>query len=690
MGMTGRDMSRPAAAGGRATRAGLAVGWVSLLLFCLGYGWIALVATGTKLVFQWPGLVAIGLSLVCAMFAGGLRRRVSLPCLLSFVLAAAYCLVRALLSPVQTVAQADVVLVLVCLGTYLLFSLVLFRPGPRAVFVGLLLVFAVLNFFVAFYQKTADYSYSVMPGHSRNVRVGALPGGLFNLHPHLGAYLVVGSMYGIAVALFARGGVGPRLTALFCGVLAIGGIVLSASRGGLLGFGVGVAMLALCWLIVGRRLYPAIYRRASISACVVGAVFLVVVGIVAVGNFSERFGGSSKLAELLAPRGRQYYSRAAIGQFAEAPAFGNGAGSFRYKFLEHRPEDMIWHQPNPYYAHNDYFQVLAEYGVVGLGLICVAALIHFACGFRLLGGRRPDRPPVEQTGAALLVGALSVAGAFAVLSGFDFNLRLVATAVPVVFSLAVFSVPPPRAATSPRPTRWLRLVSGGVVRAMPGLVGATLLALAWGNAAADTSLEKAQREMRGGALDAAVPHLHRAIELRPDHADAHRDLALVRFRATEGELPAPLESQYVKLAIEGFDRALELHPFDWWTLSMKSECYTILGWNASSGERREALWRRSAELLEQAIELAPTTYTLYQQRAQHYLNVAIEEAAAGDTRGALGALAETFDSYDDVVRHYSVGSPHHKHRVIRRSALKLLEALGYTEADLDQLRGDGR
>jgi O-antigen ligase len=142
-------------------------------------------------------------------------------------------------------------------------------------------------------------------------------------------------------------------------VLPIGALFLSASRGGILSFGVELAALAL-WMVVKRRVVSA-------QLLAVGAVLLVAVLLVSwlgVGQILQRF---SSLQSLEVTEGKRASMRRDTWRiFLEHPWTGTGLGTLQTVFprYETRYDGKIVN-----HTHNDYLEALAETGIVG-GLCC--------------------------------------------------------------------------------------------------------------------------------------------------------------------------------------------------------------------------------------------------------------------------------------------------------------------------------
>ncbi len=143
----------------------------------------------------------------------------------------------------------------------------------------------------------------------------------------------------------------------------------------------------------------------------------------------ERSGAENTLEQPAAAfeldRERPGLARAALRLFAQAPVLGHGAGSFRTIFPPMRSTELS----NKFYdhAHNDYAQILAEYGLLGATIIFAILALGLMCAFTALR-KRSDKLGVGAafTGifgiSALLLHAIA-----------DFNFQIPANA-------AIFSV----------------------------------------------------------------------------------------------------------------------------------------------------------------------------------------------------------------------------------------------------------
>jgi O-antigen ligase len=136
------------------------------------------------------------------------------------------------------------------------------------------------------------------------------------------------------------------------------GVLMSLSRTGIFAMFACIAVMT----IAARSI-----QRSHLAPILVLAIACAIVGL---GVYSGIDGVLARYASLLEPG---YFEQDRISIWRDAwkmicthPWFGQGAGSFQWAFPAY--ETMEPDRP-AVFAHNDYLQILAEYGIVGLGLV---------------------------------------------------------------------------------------------------------------------------------------------------------------------------------------------------------------------------------------------------------------------------------------------------------------------------------
>lgn len=228
---------------------------------------------------------------------------------------------------------------------------------------------------------------------------GRLRGAGLNAN-QLGSYLVVAMIFAGALAANRQWTTLARSVALGAGALAAVGVILTGSRGALIGLGVA---LLLAPFAVGAR------RRT-------GTVVVVVVTILGVGWYSA-IAPASTVDRVTNPdggSGREDLWRIGWRMVEDKPVHGVGAGNFPEASIHYllRPgatDNDAFIVDDKKVAHNIYLTVWSELGLVGLLLflliigICVRSALRAARQFAQNG-----EPNMELISRALLIAIVSI------------------------------------------------------------------------------------------------------------------------------------------------------------------------------------------------------------------------------------------------------------------------------------------
>ena len=115
--------------------------------------------------------------------------------------------------------------------------------------------------------------------------------------------------------------------------------------------------------------------------------------------------------------------------------FGIGLATFRQVFPVYNVSTIS--ETTPYYAHNDYLQLLVETGWIGFAALVGGFYIFLVRSFRKVRKMRLQADPL---GFFLAVGALSGLVSMAFHSFFDFNLQMPANCVYFVMLMGIVDV----------------------------------------------------------------------------------------------------------------------------------------------------------------------------------------------------------------------------------------------------------
>ncbi len=199
--------------------------------------------------------------------------------------------------------------------------------------------------------------------------------------------------------------------------------ILTSSRGGLLGL-LSVAAFVVIFSVLSRqwsrsegssRDTPANLRRSVGIAAGAAGVAIIILGVVVFigGGESLLRGIGAAKADSDFSSGRSHYWPIALKIFLEHPIVGAGFDSFGAAFTRHDTWGGLLRVEQ---AHNDYLQILAEGGIVGI--LCVGAFIFILF-------RRSLKAIADGSGLARDASVGALAGCFGILihSFFDFPLR---------------------------------------------------------------------------------------------------------------------------------------------------------------------------------------------------------------------------------------------------------------------------
>jgi len=201
------------------------------------------------------------------------------------------------------------------------------------------------------------------------------------------------------------------LVSLFA-VVPIGALVLSASRGGIISFGVEVGVLVL-WLVLRRTA-----GRHLLSGGAVLLLAFLMVSWLGVQQLVERF---SSLQSLEVTVGKRASMRADTWRiFLDHPGTGTGLGTLQLVFPAY---ETLYDGKIVNHSHNDYLEGLAETGVAG-GLCCLWFL-----GVLLFDSLRRLSQPIGTFALTVQLSALIACVGFLTHSLVDFNMHIPANAL---------------------------------------------------------------------------------------------------------------------------------------------------------------------------------------------------------------------------------------------------------------------
>jgi hypothetical protein len=216
-------------------------------------------------------------------------------------------------------------------------------------------------------------------------------------------------------------------------------LLLTGSRGGYLSTIASVIVFGVISLWLSRQRGTASFWRIGAVGGAVAVVIAVAV-ILGIGKNDYLSGRAQNIFETQNMRVDLW--RAAIQQWKLAPAFGTGSGTYLYYGRQFRTDRM---QVDPVRAHNDYLDLLAEYGCAGAALFLVFLVAHLRNGLakvaRAAERRMAQSRRMLSNGLALQIGAVAAVSAYIVHSAFDFNLHIPANVLLMAFVFGILANP---------------------------------------------------------------------------------------------------------------------------------------------------------------------------------------------------------------------------------------------------------
>lgn len=263
---------------------------------------------------------------------------------------------------------------------------------------------------------------------------GSEPYGPYVNRNHFAGFVELTLPVGLALMAFRglRRDVLPLMT-LFT-IVPLGALVLSGSRGGLLGFALEIGILG--WMMQKRRAWRS-GRLAVVAAAMVAALFFV--AWVGASRAIERL--SALRSPDVSLERRVSMARSAVHIFLDHPLKGCGLGTMVAVFPRY---ETAYDGRTVDHVHNDYLETLAETGL--LGGLCGAVFLWLL--FR--EARKSFEAEQGHFSLGLHAGAIMAVGGMLLHSLVDFNLQLPANAL--LFLLQAYIVTAPALpSSSPRP-----------------------------------------------------------------------------------------------------------------------------------------------------------------------------------------------------------------------------------------------
>jgi O-antigen ligase len=246
----------------------------------------------------------------------------------------------------------------------------------------------------------------------REMRYGGIPFGPYVNRNHFAGFVEL--VVPLALVPLVLGRVRRErwaVVGLFA-VLPVVALFLSASRGGIVSFGVELAVLAL--LMIRRRTVG----KQLLAGAAVLLLALLMVSWLGVGRILQRFSSLQSLETTVGKRASMRRDTWRI--FLDHPVAGTGLGTLQ---IVYPPYETLYDGKIVNHTHNDYLEALAETGF--LGGLCCAWFLGVLLSQSLLRLRQLN----NSFAGALQFSGLVASSGFLVHGLVDFNLHIPANAL---------------------------------------------------------------------------------------------------------------------------------------------------------------------------------------------------------------------------------------------------------------------
>lgn len=405
-----------------------------LILVLTAFAFLEVFIGGARLLYLLPGIFFIALAALGSISPKlKTSNRCDLPALLSCTVFAAYILIRNRCSDIEYLARFHFFTIAGCLVIYLLFSLILTKPIDRTRLFYFLMLLSLLQMVPALIQFSQGKQWMPLSWAQRRDTMWRASG--FFIYPNnLAGFLEVVGLMAASFTIWGKGKIPLKVLTAYVAIVCVVGVALTGSRGGYLSLFFGIVCVCLmslmAWSSLKKKNFPLVM---GLSAGVLACLFFGVMSLIYQSHeIAER------VMQINDPENVRFLLwEAAIKQFHRSPIWGTGGDSYLYFGRLFRNPVV---QNDPIHAHNDYLQLLADYGIVGMSLFFVFLLLHIRAGIRSFGKLISSDSVTlnyQSDRLALCIGSFAGLAAYIVHSIVDFNMQMPLNAFMMA---AIFSV----------------------------------------------------------------------------------------------------------------------------------------------------------------------------------------------------------------------------------------------------------
>ncbi len=568
---------------------------VAILVYSpLAFGTVPQTGFDYFVIVEWLTVAALVIWLV--RFCINPKHRLLWPPVCWAVLAfIAYAIARYLTANVEFLARQEMIKVLVY--GVLFFTIVnnLHRQETTQI-VGLVLIFLAMTLsLLAVYQFLTGYDYVWNLYKPEGYRKRG--SGTFMCPNNLAGYLEMVLPLALAFTITGRFEHVMKILLGYAALAIFTGITVTISRAGWLATGVTLGVMFV-WLIRQRD-----YRKQALAIlAALGAIFAVFFWKAEMPP--DRFERFTLAAQVEDVRFRLWAPALAI--WKDNFWFGAGPAHFDVRFRQYRPAEPEL-QLRPERVHNDYLNTLSDWGLTGglLVFLCWGIFYYQVfTGWKYVQRSQNDLAAKRSNKAAFVSGGALGLLAILVHSFLDFNMHVPANAILAVALMALVAAHYRFASEKYWHTvRWpLRIPVTFTLLAALGYLGPQ----AWKHSA--QSYWRAKSETSEELSDSHIAALKKSWDAdNRDSEAAFRVGEALRLRSWQGQEDYKALAQQ---AMEWFDRAIKLNPYDPYPLLRHGMCLHWLG------RHQEA-----ASDFEKAEQLDPNSYNTEACLGWHYFQL---------------------------------------------------------------------
>lgn len=504
----------------------------------------------------------------------------------------AYAGFECLRSDIEYVARTEFIQIIFYAGLFFAFLNNLHRRRATTTVLAALLALGTLISIYAIYQYLTRSGFVLI--YPKPEQYAGRASGTYICPNHFAGFLAMVLPVGVSLLLSGRISHIARILVGYSVLMMTAGLVVTVSRAGWLAAASGVFFVVIALL----------HRRRFWLPVTVVAILMVFVGMYL---YTSNFTAKKRVTEnrLLVPdeNRRILYWRGAVRVFERAPVFGVGPGHYDYVYRQVREFHNVA-QGRPGWAHNDYLNTLADYGIVGLAIILstLGILAYTAKQSWNCVRRRIDIGKTSNRGSIMLGVAGGLVG-IAVHSFFDFNMHIPANAAIAVVLMAIL-------------TSYWRFKTEKCYISLAGysrfLAAGCVFVFAASVLSASIPRYKESKLLKAAnesVVEAeTIKYLKQAFEIEPNNAETSYTIGeLLRNRSWQGN------DDYKDLAIAAmtwFRKSMDANPLDPYPFLRYGMCLDWIGRRAEAGV-----------YIARAMELDPNSYYVLSIAGWHFFQV---------------------------------------------------------------------